>query len=61
VQGKIAGETVKIFQTDEAITISSEQNMLKLVSEKPFPQLKKDDIVLFLEGTNLNLKVGTGS
>lgn len=58
VQGKIAGEPVKVFQTDETITISSEQNMLKLVSEKPFPQLKKDDIQLILEGTNLNLKIG---
>lgn len=58
IQGKKTGEPVKIFQTDEAMTISSEQNILKLVSEKPFPQLKKDDIALVLEGTNLNLKVG---
>lgn len=58
VQSKAEGELVKIFQTDEAIMISSERNMLKLVSEKPYQQLKPPATQLVLEGTNLNLKVG---
>lgn len=58
VQCKPEGESVKIFQTDEEIMISSEKNMLKLVSEKPYQQLIEQATQLVLEGTSLNLKVG---
>ncbi len=58
VQSKVAGEPVKTFQTEEAITIFSSLNTLKLVSEKPFQQLRKDDQQVILEGINLNMKMG---
>lgn len=58
VASKVAGEPSKTFQTEDAITITSELNMLKHVSERPCRQLKKGAVEAVLDGVNLNLKAG---
>ena len=58
VESSLAGEPSKMFQTEEAVKIYNELNILKHVSDRQFRQLINTAKQLLLEGINLDLKVG---